>query len=65
MDVLEGTGTVVVAGRILPRAGPGPDPSCDAALRGRGVPVTLTRPPGDRVVVDAATGAALEYHPGA
>ncbi|MEU6757282.1 hypothetical protein [Streptomyces sp. NPDC046685] len=23
------------------------------------------RPLGDRVVVDAATGAALEYHPGA
>ncbi|WP_445269054.1 hypothetical protein [Streptomyces sp. DSM 41634] len=57
VDVLEGADTVVLAGRIVAAAEPGT--SCDAALRTEMVPVTLARPLGARLVIDAATGAPL------
>ncbi|MFI1280645.1 hypothetical protein ACH4U5_07715 [Streptomyces sp. NPDC020858] len=60
VDALEGAGTVVLAGRILPGAELPPGAACDAAMRMQSVPVTLSRPVGGRIVVDAATGAPLE-----
>ncbi len=60
VDVLEGAGTVVLPGWILPGAGVPPGTACDAMMRTQSVPVMLSRPVGDRIVVDAATGAPLE-----
>uniref|UniRef100_A0AAU2JWT2 Lipoprotein n=1 Tax=Streptomyces sp. NBC_00049 TaxID=2903617 RepID=A0AAU2JWT2_9ACTN len=61
VDVLEGTDTVVLAGRILPGPELGPDQGCAAMMYHERVPVTLSRPLGDRIVVDAASGTALEH----
>ncbi|MEU9105483.1 hypothetical protein AB0D54_14095 [Streptomyces xanthophaeus] len=63
VDVLEGADTVVLAGRILVRTDLDPGAACDAMLRAQHVQVTLARPLGDRLVVDAATGAPLPYRP--
>ncbi|MFD4865599.1 hypothetical protein [Streptomyces sp. NPDC058412] len=57
VDVLEGADTVVLAGRIVADAEPGT--SCDAAMRTETVLVTLARPLGARLVIDAATGEPL------
>lgn len=60
VDVLEGVGTVVLSGRILPGTALEPGAGCDAMLHTLTVEVVLSRPVGDRIVVDAATGRALE-----
>ncbi|MFI8499506.1 hypothetical protein ACIGFK_13555 [Streptomyces sp. NPDC085524] len=60
VDVLEGADTVVLAGRILPGKDLGPGEGCNAAMYEQSVPVTLTRPLGERLVVDSASGAPLE-----
>ncbi|MEU9084069.1 hypothetical protein [Streptomyces sp. NPDC048357] len=59
VDVLEGADTVVLAGRILPGAEPGPGGGCDAMMHTQVVTVTPARPLGARLVIDAATGAPL------
>ncbi|MFG2989747.1 hypothetical protein ACGFZK_10745 [Streptomyces sp. NPDC048257] len=59
VDVLEGAGTVVLAGRILPGTR-GPGAVCDAMLHVQTVQVVLSRPVGGRIIVDAGTGRALE-----
>ncbi|MFF4423533.1 hypothetical protein ACFY04_22600 [Streptomyces sp. NPDC001549] len=64
VDVLEGVGTVVLSGRILPGAALEPGTACDAMLRTLKVEVVLSRPVGDRIVVDATTGRALEQGQG-
>lgn len=64
VDVLEGVGTVVRSGRILPGAALEPGGGCDAMLHTLTVEVALSRPVGDRIVVDAATGRALEHGQG-
>ncbi|MGW0393072.1 hypothetical protein ACWDYJ_19690 [Streptomyces sp. NPDC003042] len=61
VDVLEGEHTVVLAGRVLVRTGLDAGAGCDAMMRMKSVPVTLVRPLGDRLLLDAATGAPLEY----
>ncbi|MET9690677.1 hypothetical protein ABZY81_19710 [Streptomyces sp. NPDC006514] len=64
VDVLEGAGTVVLFGRTLPGAAPEPGAGCDAMFHALTVEVVLSRPVGDRIVVDAATGRALEHGQG-
>lgn len=64
VDVLEGAGTVVLAGRILVRTDLEPGAGCDAMMHVATVPVTLSRPVGDRVLLDAASGAPLEFRDG-
>ncbi|MFD9727893.1 hypothetical protein [Streptomyces sp. NPDC059072] len=60
VDVLEGTDTVVLAGRILPGEKTGRDAACPAIMLEQNVPVTLTRPVGERIVIDSESGAPLE-----
>ncbi|MEV7519937.1 hypothetical protein [Streptomyces sp. NPDC091371] len=60
VDVLEGTDTVVLAGRILPGKEPAPGQGCDLAMRMQNVTVTLTRPVGDRILIDSESGAPIE-----
>ncbi|MGW1774609.1 hypothetical protein [Streptomyces sp. NPDC002104] len=59
VDVLEGTDTVVLGGRILPGKEVAEGGGCPAVLLRATVPVALTRPLGDRVLVDAVSGAAI------
>ncbi|MFD9409436.1 hypothetical protein ACFWBN_20800 [Streptomyces sp. NPDC059989] len=61
VDVLEGAGTVVLAGRILVRTDLKPDAKCTGAMRRATVAVTLSRPVGDRILLDAASGEPLEF----
>ncbi|MCX5194182.1 hypothetical protein OOK31_09785 [Streptomyces sp. NBC_00249] len=60
VDVLEGAATVVLAGRILPREDVRPDAACPLVMLEQTVPVTLTRPLGDRLLLDATTGTPLQ-----
>ncbi|MFD7262244.1 hypothetical protein [Streptomyces sp. NPDC059874] len=60
VDVLEGTDVVVLAGRILPGEETGPGVACAAVMLEQTVPVTLTRPVGERVVIDSESGAPLQ-----
>ncbi|MGW3728087.1 hypothetical protein [Streptomyces sp. NPDC000851] len=57
VHVLETDGSVVLSGSV---AG-GTDGPCTAQLLGREVAVTLDRPVGDRVLLDAATGRPVPY----
>ncbi|WP_206306796.1 hypothetical protein [Streptomyces sp. F001] len=57
VHVLETDGSVVLSGSV---AG-GTDGPCTAQLLGREVAVTLDRPVGDRVLLDAATGRPVAY----
>ncbi|MFE2328870.1 hypothetical protein ACFXD5_34055 [Streptomyces sp. NPDC059385] len=63
VDVLEGTDTVVLAGRILPGGKAGRDGACPAMMLEQRVPVTLARPVGERLVLDSESGAPLEKGP--
>ncbi|MFD7559345.1 hypothetical protein ACFV9E_33055 [Streptomyces sp. NPDC059835] len=63
VDVLEGTDTVVLAGRILPGGKAGRDGACPALMLQQRVPVTLARPVGERLVLDSESGAPLEQGP--
>ncbi|MFJ8018210.1 hypothetical protein [Streptomyces sp. NPDC096339] len=63
VDVLEGADTVVLAGRILPGKELGPGVACDAVMHEQTVPVTLTRPVKERVILDSASGTPLEQGP--
>ncbi|MEU8779545.1 hypothetical protein [Streptomyces sp. NPDC048606] len=66
VDVLEGADTVVLAGRILPSKDPRGargahgESGCDMSLRRAKVLVTLSRPPGERILLDSLSGAPLE-----
>lgn len=61
VDVLEGAGTVVLGGRILPGKEVAEGMGCPAILLQTKVPVTLGKPLGDRVLIDAASGRPLSY----
>ncbi|MFD6891328.1 hypothetical protein [Streptomyces sp. NPDC059957] len=59
VEVLEGVDTVVLGGRILPGKKLGKGEGCPLMMLEATVPVTLTRPLGNRVLIDAVSGAAL------
>ncbi|MFE9565214.1 hypothetical protein ACFYM0_29340 [Streptomyces sp. NPDC006487] len=61
VEVLEGADTVVRGGRILPGATLRGGEACPAIMLKATVPVTLTRPLGNRVLIDAVSGAALGH----
>ncbi|MGW6706095.1 hypothetical protein ACWGDE_14555 [Streptomyces sp. NPDC054956] len=61
VEVLEGADTVVLGGRVLPGKELPKGGGCAAILIQAKVRVTLTRPLGNRVLVDAASGEALAY----
>lgn len=65
VEVLEGVDTVVLGGRILPGKKVGEGEGCPLIMLKATVPVTLTRPLGNRVLIDAVSGAALGYSGGA
>ncbi|MCX4781243.1 hypothetical protein [Streptomyces sp. NBC_01264] len=65
VEVLEGADTVVLGGRILPGKKPGKGEGCPLIMLKATVPVTLTRPLGNRVLIDAVSGAALGRSGGA
>ncbi|MFZ3473052.1 hypothetical protein ACODT3_11040 [Streptomyces sp. 4.24] len=65
VEVLEGADTVVLGGRILPGRELPEGEGCPAVMLGATVPVTLSRPLGGRVLVDAVSGEALGHSGGA
>ncbi|WP_405488519.1 hypothetical protein [Streptomyces sp. NBC_00096] len=64
VEVLEGVDTVVLGGRVLPGKKLPEGAVCAAVMLKASVPVTLTRPLGNRVLIDAVSGAALGYSGG-
>ncbi|MCX5404419.1 hypothetical protein OHA37_11060 [Streptomyces sp. NBC_00335] len=64
VEVLEGADTVVLGARILPSEKHPKGAACPAILLKATVPVTLTRPLGNRVLIDAVSGRALGYSGG-